>query len=103
MKYTIDDNGQIKLEDKKYWILSGELNNFNINDLLEILVDIENVVSGKYEGSSFSDNVIVVNFDRSIAKIEGYDGVIGEESTENIYKMLKEWYTILKEKEDQHS
>ena len=98
MKYSIDDNGQIKLEDEKYWILSGELNNFNMNDLSEILVDIENVVSGKYEGSSFSDNVIVVGFDRSIAKIEGYDGIIGEESTESIYKMLKEWHTILKEK-----
>jgi len=95
MKYIIDNNGQINLEDEKYWILSGELNNFNKNDLTEILVDIENVMSGKYERSSFSDNVIVVDFDKSIAKIEGYDGIIGEEPTECIYKMLKEWHSFL--------
>lgn len=98
MKYTIDNHGKIELEDKKYWILSGELNNFNVTDLSEILRDMENVILGKYESSSFSENVIVVNFDRSIAKIEGYDGIIGEESTENIYKMLKEMLRLKKEK-----
>ena len=97
MKYTIDDNGQIQLENKRYWIFSGELNNFSLDDLSEILVDIENVMSGKHEGSSFSENVIIVSFDRNMAKIEGYDGVIGEESTESIYKMLKKWHATLEE------
>ena len=101
MKYIINNKGQIKLEDEKYWMLSGELNNFNRNDLSEILADMENVISGKYESSSFSENVVIVDFDKNIAKIEDYEGIIGEELTENIYKMLKEWYSFLEGQENQ--
>ncbi|MCR6641670.1 MAG: hypothetical protein NVV82_22435 [Sporocytophaga sp.] len=103
MKYEINSNGQIRLENEKYWILSGELNNFNREELSNILTDIENVLNGKYENSSFSKNVIVVGFDKDIAQIEDFDGVIGEESTEDIYKMLKEWLFILQDRESRQS
>jgi len=89
MKYSIDSKGQIALENKKYWILSGELNNFSRDDLEDIIQDFENVFQGKYEESSFSQNVAIVSFTKENTTIEDYDGVLGQESSLEIYNMLK--------------
>jgi|GEM_PF-3773998 len=97
MKYKII-NKQISLADNKYWILSGELNNYSIEQLNETLSDMENVFDGKYTISSFYGSVVFcVEYDKNIAKIEYYDEYIGEEPTIEIYNMLKNFREKLKE------
>lgn len=95
MKYKIE-NGGIFLEDEKYCILSTELNHFNIEILDSIIRDMENVLNGIYEASSFSDIVSIVSFDRDSSTIEDYENIIGEESTIDIYNMLLEFRKELK-------
>lgn len=94
MDYIID-NGVITLKEKKYWILSGELNNFNIEELNDIIDDFENVIRDEYQESSFSENVVVVSFNRDVAIIEDYDNVLGKEPTQEIYEMLKAYRDAL--------
>lgn len=97
IKYEII-NKQISLADNKYWILSGELNNYSVEQLNETLTEMENVFNGKYVSSSFYGNVVFcVEYNKDFAKIEYYDEYIGEESTIEIYKMLKNFRDRLKE------
>lgn len=95
MKYTIDNNGVLKLDEPNYWILSGELNNMSIGRLNEIIEDMEDVFNGKFEESSFSENVIVVNFNKSYATIEDYEKILGKEPVLDFYDMLKKIRDVL--------
>ncbi|HEY9007693.1 MAG TPA: hypothetical protein VIM75_16250 [Ohtaekwangia sp.] len=90
MRY-ITEAAKITLLDEKYWILSSELNNYNIEELNDILLDIENVFNEEYHESSFSNNVAVVSFTKEKSKIEYYGDFVGEESTNDIYEMIKNY------------
>ncbi|MCH4830024.1 MULTISPECIES: hypothetical protein [Flavobacterium] len=91
MEYTIV-NRQINISDKKYWILSGELNNYTIKQLNQTISDMEDVFNGKYPSSSFYGEVVFcVEYDKSKAKIEYYSEYVSEEPTLDIYNMLKDF------------
>jgi hypothetical protein len=91
MEYKIEGK-QINLAEKKYWIFSGELNNYSIGQLTQTIRDMENVFNGVYSSSSFYGEVVFcVEYDKDLAKIEYYNEYIGEESTLEIYNMLKEY------------
>ncbi|RZS92435.1 hypothetical protein [Aquimarina brevivitae] len=93
MNYKINKEGIISLE-HRYWILSGELNDFSISELDTIIKDMNNVLEGKYSSSSFSKNIITVNFDNQKVIIEDLDKVIGEEKTTLFFKAIKELINI---------
>jgi hypothetical protein len=90
MRYIIEET-RITILDEKYWILSGELNNYGVDELNDILLDIENIFNGKYHESSFSNNVAIVSFTKEKSKIEYYGDFVGEESTNDIYEMIKSY------------
>lgn len=90
MRYIIEEKG-ITLLDEKYWILSGELNSYSVDELNDILLDIENVFNGKNHESSFSNNVAIVSFTKDKSKIEYFGDFIGEEPTNDIYEMIKNY------------
>ena len=91
MEYKINGR-QITLFDNKYWIFSGELNNYNLEQLNEAIENIENVFKGHYQASSFfGDVVFTVEFDNEMSRIAYYDELVCEEPTIEIYNMLKDY------------
>jgi hypothetical protein len=103
MEYTIEGR-QISLAEKKYWIFSGELNNYSIEQLNQSIIDMENVFNDKYPSSSFYGEVVFcVEYDKSLAKIEYYSDFIGEEPTIEIYNMLKAYRDKLKDYEKENT
>lgn len=93
MKYSIKPF--LIAEDNRYQTLITEITGLSIAELNLILEDFENVFSGKYEASSFSGNVAVVEFDKMSSRISHFDELIGEEPTNEIYTMLKEYRDAL--------
>lgn len=91
LEYKIEGR-QITLLENKYWIFSGELNKYGIDQLNEVIRDIENVFENKYTSSSFVGEVVfTVEFNKDVSKIEYYSEAIGEEPTIDIYNMLKDF------------
>jgi hypothetical protein len=93
MKYSIrpflvDESGI-------YGILFDEIMSLSLDSISEVIEDMENVFSGKYNMSSFSGNLAIVDFDNTIAKINHFDELIGEEPVVDIYNMLVSYHKIL--------
>jgi hypothetical protein len=81
MNYTIK-NKQIIISENKYWLFSGELNNFTVEQLNQTIADMENILDNKYGSSSFYGEVVFcVEYDKNTAKIEYYNEHIGVEPT----------------------
>lgn len=90
MEYKIED-GKVEISNEKYWIFSGELNNYSLDQLNTVINEIQDVIGGKYEFSSFcGDVVFTVEYNKSSAKIEYYNDSIGEEDTMDILTMLED-------------
>lgn len=82
----------IRCRDPKYGTLFDELLNYNIDDLNFAIEDIENVFNGKYKASSLNGAIMSsIDYDKEKAVITYYDELIGEESTQEIYQMLKDY------------
>jgi hypothetical protein len=93
MKYRIKPF--LITEESKYQTLFTEITGLSITELNGILEDFENVFSGKYDASSFSGNVSIVEFDKVNSKISHFDEPIGEEPTNEIYIMLMKYRNAL--------
>ncbi len=101
MQYKIDHK-QLSISDDKYWILSGELNKYSVQELEQAILDMENVFNDKYSASSFYGEVVFcVEYNKDIAKIEYYSEYVGEEPTLEIYNMLKAYRDKLKDYENE--
>jgi hypothetical protein len=103
MEYKIEGR-QINLAEEKYWILSGELNNYSIEQLSQAITDMEKVFNGVYPSSSFYGEVVFcVEYDKDLAKIEYYNDYVGEEPTIEIYNMLKSYRDKLMDYENENN
>ena len=94
MQYCIKP--YIKLDNSiyhnKYDTLITEIMAMSIEELNEVISGIENVFAGIWELNSFTgQHMTSVSYDKEKAVISYFDDVIGEESTMEIYNMLKEY------------
>jgi hypothetical protein len=100
MKFKIKP--YIIIDNENYQTLITEIMNFSLDVLNGIIIDFENVFNGKYEASSFcGQHMAIVDFDNKIAKISYFDELIGEESTVDIYNMLRTYRDKLIEYENE--
>ncbi|MDR3226556.1 MAG: hypothetical protein LBT56_02660 [Prevotellaceae bacterium] len=86
-------------ESNKYGVLFDEIMELSLNSINGIIEDMDNVFSGKYNASSFSGNLAIVDFDSKITHISHFDELIGEKNTLDIYNMLKKYRDKLVEYE----
>ena len=79
-----------------YGILFDEIMNYSIEDLRKVIDLMKKVLDGKVISNSFSNNLVVVEYDSKIANITQFDELVGEEKTIDIYEMLCDYYELLK-------
>lgn len=69
---------------------------FSLVELMEAVASLKDVLDGRVRINSFSKNVAVVEYDSKVARISHFDEVIGEEPTEELYAMMRNYLTALK-------
>lgn len=94
MKYAIKP--YIAVENIDYQTLASEVMNFSISELEEIIGSMKRVLSNKIDSSSFSQNIVIVEYNSQKAIIKHFDEKIGEERTIDLYTMLVEYAAMLR-------
>ena len=99
MKYRIDK--QIIVDNPNYGALGDDFS-FEEIEALDILINkIEKVLSEKSELEDIYGNMCYrINIARETSSIFCYDEFLGEESTEEIYSMFKEYRNSLSNCDD---
>ncbi len=100
MKYRIEK--QIIVDNPNYGALGDDFS-FEEIESLDILINkIEKVLSEKFELESIYGNMCYrIDISRETSSIYCYDEFLGEESTEEIYSMFKEYRNILSNSNDE--
>jgi hypothetical protein len=100
MKYRIEK--QIIVDNPNYGALGDDFS-FEEIEALDILINkIEKVLSEKSELESIYGNMCYrINIYRETSSIYCYDEFLGEESTEEIYSMFKEYRSIFSNNNDE--
>ncbi|MFD0962906.1 hypothetical protein [Pseudofulvibacter geojedonensis] len=94
MKYEIKP--YIAVEDINYQTLVSEIMNFSLREL-EVIVDImKRVLDKEIKSSSFSQNIVIVEYNSQKAIIKHFDEYVGEEKTIDLYTMLVEYISMLR-------
>ena len=94
MKFEIKP--YIAVENIEYQTLATEIMLFSIEELEEISKTMKDVLCGEFSNSSFSQNVILVEYDKNEASIYQFDKIVGKERTIDIYTLLIEFTTMMK-------
>ena len=90
MKYKIEK--YIIIDDPKYGALGDDFSFTEIETLNIIINDIETVLAGKSEMKSIYGNMCYkIDVYKEFSSIYCYDEQLGEESSNEIYNMLKEY------------
>jgi hypothetical protein len=82
----------LNISNNKYWILSSEISGLSSTQLMDAISDMESVFNGKWMVNTFcGQHMSCVEHNKDTARITYFDEFIGEESTKEIYNMLKEY------------
>lgn len=92
MKYAIKP--YIAVENIDYQTLASEIMNFSLNELEVIVGTMKRVLNNELESSSFSQNIVIVEYDSRKAIIKHFDENVGEEQTIDLYTMLIEYLSM---------
>jgi len=94
MKYTIKP--YIAVENIVYQTLASEIMNFSVSEVEAIVNTMKKVLRKEIDSSTFSQNIVIVEYDSQRAIIKHFDENIGEERTIDLYTLLVEYAAKLK-------
>lgn len=94
MKYAIKP--YIAVENIDYQTLASEIMNLSISELEAIIDTMKRVLNKEIDLSSFSQNIVIVEYNSQKAIIKHFDENVGEEKTIDVYTMLVEYASMLR-------
>lgn len=86
----------IAVENIDYQTLASEIMNFSLSELEVVVGTMKRVLNKEIDSSSFSQNIVIVEYNSQKAIIKHFDENIGEEQTIEIYTMLIEYISMLR-------